>query len=260
MNEKNIEYIISKSNEAWEKLSHWWDKEIGEGDLFHRLLVFPTMLEFINPKQGDEILDIACGNGALTRRLFAHDANVLGIDVSETFIKQARARSVKKIKYKQLDATSSEKLHGLAKQQLFNKAVCSMALHDLPVIIPLIQALPSLLNPDGCFVFSIPHPCFNMGDMQLELMSGHPKISRSHYIKPEHIEMKSKPNQPINQHCFHRSLTDIFQALFSVGMVLDALKEPAMCDVTENLDNTEFGWKHLPEIPPVLICRWIFKS
>ena len=68
MTDKKIDQVIEKSNAAWEELSHWWDKEIGEGDLFHRLLVFPTMLEFVDPKYGDEILDIACGNGALTRR------------------------------------------------------------------------------------------------------------------------------------------------------------------------------------------------
>ena len=115
-------------------------------------------------------------------------AHVLGVDVSETFIKRAQQKSNNKVSYKKVDATSLDELVQLTEHAKFNKVICSMALHDLPVIHPLIQSLPKLLQSDGIFVFSIPHPCFNMGDMLLELMGDHPKVSRSKYIKPEPLK------------------------------------------------------------------------
>jgi 2-polyprenyl-3-methyl-5-hydroxy-6-metoxy-1,4-benzoquinol methylase len=252
--------LIQQSNDAWKELSKWWDDDIGDGDPYHRYLIFPGMLKLVDCKPGKKILDIACGNGTLARRFSALGANVLGGDISETFIKQAIARSDGSIRYRLLDATSEAEFAEIASNETFDSVVCSMALHDLPTIKPLLKSLPALLNSEGNFIFSIPHPCFNMGEVTLDLLSAHPSISRSTYIEPVHLQMKSKPNQPINQHCFHRSLTDIFQEFFSVGMVLDALQEPSISGVQEDMSKVDLDWKYLPQIPPAILCRFVFKK
>ena len=214
MKDKNKNALIEKSNDAWRQLSSWWDENIEDGDPFHRLLIFPGMIELVNCQPGTKILDLACGNGTLARRFTALGASVLGTDISETFIEQARARSEEGIRYKVLDATSSSDLQDLAKQEQFDVVVCSMALHDLPTITPLIDSLSALLHKDGKFIFSIPHPCFNMGEVDLSFFSERPSLTRTNYIKPMHLEMKSKPGQPVNQHCFHRSLMELFGHFF----------------------------------------------
>ncbi|MDQ2993502.1 MAG: class I SAM-dependent methyltransferase [Pseudomonadota bacterium] len=252
--------LIQKSNEAWKKLSEWWNDDIGDGDPYHRYLIFPGMLKLVDCKPGKKILDIACGNGTLSRRFSALGAKVLGVDISETFIKQAVERSDSSIRYRTLDATSEIELAELASIEMFDSVVCSMALHDLPTITPLLQSLSSLLCSNGNFIFSIPHPCFNMGEVTLDFSSEHPCISRNSYINPVHLEMKSKRNQPINQHCFHRSLADIFHEFFSVGMVLDALLEPSVSGVKEDMSKVDLDWKYLPQIPPAMLCRFIFNK
>ena len=253
----NEQELIAKSNNAWKTLAAWWDNDIEDGDPYHRCLIFPHVLSLLDIKPHQKILDLACGNGALSRKMAALGADVLGVDISDVFINKAIERSGEGIRYQQLDATSSEELSHLAKEEQFDAVVCSMALHDLPTIEPLLQSLSHLLKPQGSFIFTVPHPCFNSGEVRLNFFDERPSITRSNYIKPMHLEMNSKPNQPVKQHCFHRSLTDIFGQLFSINMVLDGLKEPAMCDV---LEETELDWKLLSEIPPALICRWIFKK
>ena len=163
------------------------------------------------------------------------------------------------IRWQVLDATSSDELNKIAKKESFDVVVCSMALHDLATISPLLNFLRGVMNTGASFIFSIPHPCFNMGAVSLDFTSEKPMVSRSTYIEPMHLEMKAKANQPINQHCFHRSITDIFHQCFSVGLVLDGLQEPALADIQDDLNEVDLDWKYLPSIPPALICRWIFK-
>ena len=54
-------------------------------------------------------------------------------------LKQATKRSDNSISYQTLDATSDEELAKLARLKDFDTVVCSMALHDLPTIFPLIK-------------------------------------------------------------------------------------------------------------------------
>lgn len=253
------EELIAKSNEAWETLSEWWDDDINDGDPFHRHLIFPNILKLIDFSTKPNVLDIACGNGTLTRRMSALGANALGVDVSEVFINQAKKRSNNNIRWQVLDATSEQALNEISENENFDIVVCSMALHDLPTISPLLSSLKALMKNEGQFIFSIPHPCFNMGEVLLDFNPDTPSVCRSSYIEPMHLEMKSKPNQPINQHCFHRSLTDIFNQCFSAGLVLTNFEEPTLLDTTDDLTHVDLDWKYLPHIPPALICGWRFR-
>lgn len=259
MSVENKKKLIEKSNNAWQRLSAWWDNDIQGGDPFHRYLVFPGMLRLIDCKPKQKILDIGCGNGALSRRLFDRGVDVLGVDISEIFVEKAIEKSDSMMRYQVLDATSESELLNLSSLEKFDVVVCSMVLHDLPVIEPLLNTLSKLLRPNGCVVFSIPHPCFNMGEVRLDFFSESPHVSRARYVNAGHLEMKSKKNQPISQHCFHRSLAELFQSFFSVGMVLDRLEEPSVSQVKEEMKSVDLDWKLLPEIPPALLCRWVFK-
>ena len=51
-------------------------------------------LDLLDPRPGERILDIGCGEGTLTRRIIEHGANVLGIDNSPEMIAAARMKGV----------------------------------------------------------------------------------------------------------------------------------------------------------------------
>jgi len=88
-------------------------------------------------------------------------AAVVAFDYSEEFIARARERTppAASIEYHTVDAGNGEALLALGTNR-FTKAVCTMALMDMPEIGPLFAVLPRLLTPGGVFVFSILHPCF----------------------------------------------------------------------------------------------------
>lgn len=52
------------------------------------------VLDLLNPQPGERILDLGCGDGALTEKLAAIGCNVTGIDASEDMVGAARQRGL----------------------------------------------------------------------------------------------------------------------------------------------------------------------
>jgi len=53
-----------------------------------------AVLKLLDPRPGELILDVGCGDGALTQRIAAAGANVIGLDSSAEMIEAARARGI----------------------------------------------------------------------------------------------------------------------------------------------------------------------
>ena len=146
---------------VWDANARWWDDRIGDGNEFQTWLIEPATERLLAPAPGDTILDVACGAGRMARRIAAGGARVVAFDASAAFIARARERTPVDagIEYHVADAASPDALLALGANR-FDKAVCTMALMDMPEIGPLFATLPRLLIPGGTFVFSVLHPCF----------------------------------------------------------------------------------------------------
>ena len=250
----------NKTKELWNKLAGFWDESYQEGDIFHRTFLFPTFIKWTGATKGIRILDIGCGNGALARLFSKEGASVTATDFSEVFIEKAAQHSQGlAIDYQVIDATDTVQLNSLADVK-FDRIICSMVLHNMPTITPLMTSLSKLLTQDGKFIFSVPHPCFNSGLVELEQlkqqMNQNQLLLPNRYIQPETFEIYSKADQPVKQICFHRPLSVIFNELFDVGFVMSRFIEP----VAKKGDLPEdFLWAKLLEIPPAVISCWELK-
>ncbi|UVI29039.1 class I SAM-dependent methyltransferase [Paenibacillus spongiae] len=155
--------LNDESQTRWDANAGYWDDYMGaQSNQFHRELIRPHTEQLLKPAEGQTILDIACGNGNFSRRLAELGANVVAFDYSPNMIERAIARSAEyagRIEYRVADASSTAQLHELGIER-FDSAVANMALMDIADIAPLVQSLLTLLKPDGIFVFSITHPCF----------------------------------------------------------------------------------------------------
>jgi 2-polyprenyl-3-methyl-5-hydroxy-6-metoxy-1,4-benzoquinol methylase len=254
--------VHNKTKGLWNKLASWWDESYQEGDIFHRTFLFPTITKWTSATKGMRILDIGCGNGALARLFAKEGANVVAIDFSEVFIDKARQRSKElTIDYRVIDATDAIQLTTLADTGKFDRIISSMVLHNMSTITPLMTSLPKLITTEGKFIFSIPHPCFNSGLVEIEQLKQYLNQSQlllpNRYIKPETFEIFSKPDQPVKQISFHRPLSILFNELFNVGFVMNGFIEP----VAKQGDLPEdFLWAKLSEIPPAIISCWEIKK
>lgn len=84
------------------------------------------VVALLNPQHGEQILDLGCGDGALTEQLAATGAIVLGVDSSPTMLTAARQRSLHSARgfaLAQHDATA------LPHHQQFDAVFSNAALH-----------------------------------------------------------------------------------------------------------------------------------
>lgn len=248
--------IDRESHQIWEKLGDWWDAHVEEGDEFHRAFIFPHIGKLLELRGEEAILDAGCGNGSLTRLMAKKGAEVLGIDFSSSLLQQARARSqaFTSIQYEEMSLTDRERLQELAKRKQFDRIVCSMVLHDISTVVPFFESLRLLLKPNGSFIFSIPHPCFNSPSVLFEPAGC---LTVSSYRKQTISKLRSKPGQPIEQIVFHRPIRDYFNLLFENGWLMNGFEEP--CTDPKLLSEGSL-WSQRPDIPPAMLSRWIMKE
>ncbi len=75
-------------------MTQTWDAHAyGENGAFVHELA-GGVLEWLAAQPGEEILDLGCGDGQLSRRLAAGGAKVRGVDASPAMVESARARGV----------------------------------------------------------------------------------------------------------------------------------------------------------------------
>jgi 2-polyprenyl-3-methyl-5-hydroxy-6-metoxy-1,4-benzoquinol methylase len=253
----------SHAQNAWNANAEFWDERMAEGNDFFNLLVWPAVERMLRPREGDRLLDVACGNGVTSRRLANVKASVTAFDFSEAMIHLARKRdSQGDIDYRIIDATNRAQLLELGVAS-FDGALCNMALMDMADIDPLVNALTSLLRPKGRFVFSVVHPCFNnpaavqMGE--LEDRSGtivttySVKVSR--YLTPYTQVGLAMHGQPVPHPYFHRPLGALLAPALKAGLVLDAIEECAF-PPEHTGGSTPLSWNgRFSEIPAALIVR-----
>jgi SAM-dependent methyltransferase len=188
-------------------------------------------------------------------------ARVVAFDYSVAFIARARERTASDmlVEYHALDAADSDALLALGERR-FDKAVCTMALMDMPEFRHLFAALSHLLKPAGTFVFSVTHPCFHSAAIQRfteiseedngrhAVRSG---VKVSSYISPFARRTEGIVGQPEPQWFFHRPISMLFDAGFASGFVVDGIEEPHF----EGSLKAGVSWRDMPEIPPFLVVR-----
>ena len=265
MTNQNAEFPerATENRRIWDANARWWDDRIGDGNEFQTVLIEPATERLLEVVRGDRILDVACGAGRFARRLAALGASVVAFDYSQEFIARARERATsgEAIEYHVLDAASADLPAALGADR-FDKAVCTMALMDMPEIRSLFSALPRLLTRGGRFVFSITHPCFHSAAIQRFTEISEEETGRhvvrsgvrvTSYLSPSARKTEGIIGQPEAQWFFHRSISVLFQAGFDAGFVVDGIEEPRFPETA--VAKAGVRWHDMPDIPPMMVVR-----
>jgi len=102
-----------------------------------------NILEWLDTKPGEEILDLGCGDGVLTAQIAERGAHVLGVDASSEMVDAASNRGVEALV---IDATQ------LSFQRQFDAVFSNAALHWIHDQPALLRGLARALKPGGRFV------------------------------------------------------------------------------------------------------------
>ncbi len=152
---------------GWDHVAGWYERLVGERRSdYHEALVLPGVLRLMAARPGERVLDVACGEGVLCRRLAELGVSAVGVDASEQLIEAGRrlARPLATKARPELlvgDARKLLELPALAKGRgAFDAACCVLALMNIEPFEPVLQGVTALLRPGGTFTAVILHPAF----------------------------------------------------------------------------------------------------
>lgn len=237
------------ASSSWEKSAEWYDDIIGaDGSELYRRVVIPGALGLLDPKPGEQIVDLGCGQGVFSRALASKQCQVTGVDVSLSLIERASAyMSRAPIRYVVRDAAM---IQGLG---VFDAASAILCVQNMPRLDEVCRACASVLKPGGRMLWVVNHPCFRIPKKTSwgwDEEKGIQYRRLDAYGSPVKLPIIMHPGQKKSERTlsFHLNLTDLMSAAFAAGFVLagfeewisDKQSEPGPRARAENVARREF--------------------
>jgi 2-polyprenyl-3-methyl-5-hydroxy-6-metoxy-1,4-benzoquinol methylase len=178
-----------------------------------------ALFELLCDPDGLRVLDLACGQGRVSRELARRGARVVGLDISPALLALARSAEADMlgITYVEGDATSPSVLDG----ERFEAVTCHFGLSDIDDLRAVTANVARLLEPDGMFVFSILHPCFpGWGDDAPSSWPPGEGYFSETWWRAENSGFRGKVGAN------HRMLSTYLNALVQQGLAIERIAEP----------------------------------
>ncbi len=122
-----------------------WDTQLYDGKHSFVWKYGTALLDLLEPKPGERILDLGCGTGHLTAQAAATGAQVVGLDQSSTMIAQARQK-YPEIRFEVGDARA------FSFAEPFDAILSNATLHWVREPEAVIDCVRRALRPGGRFV------------------------------------------------------------------------------------------------------------
>lgn len=217
---------------SWNAVADWYDELLEDRTNDHyEQTIIPGTLALLGDVRGKAVLDLACGQGVIARRLAEAGAAVVGCDAAQRLIAAARKRSPD-IRFEVADARD---FSALALRDI-DHAICVMALSNIEPLSGVFAGVAAALRPGGSFVAVISHPAFRVpGKSDWGWDERHWKQYRrvDAYLSPFEREIRMHPGKASQGRSggesttptFHRPIGAYVAAMRDAGLVLTHLDE-----------------------------------
>jgi SAM-dependent methyltransferase len=228
---------------GYDAIASDYDEFVGVS-LVHRVAI-PSILRLC--AEGDAVLDVACGQGVLTRELGRRFRVVVGVDRSRELIRIAEERSrAPHVRYLTEDA---EALGSLADAS-FDGATCCLALTDFDDLSAVLAATSRVLKRNGWLVVATLHPCFEAPHAANGEHDGRTVKLVGRYFQEGRWWPGDRTRLFGQIGWHHRTLSSLLNGFLDGGYELDRAQEPqALADVIAA--NPSYG-----EVAEILTLRW----
>lgn len=215
---------------GWDPVAAWYDKLVGEsGSDYHRQVILPAALRLLDPRPGESVIDVCCGQGVLAKPLL--DAGIgrfTGIDASARLIAAATSRHGKdpRVAWQIADVCQP----GAWADGSHDAAACLMAVHDVADAVALCSNVARALKPGGRAVFVCMHPCFRIPRSSHWGWDNDQKIQYRRldsYGTPLEIPITTHPGKGTGELTVfrHRPLADLLTSLGRGGLAVTGCEE-----------------------------------
>ncbi len=227
----------ASNDTSWQAVAGWYDEMLSErGNDHYEQVIGPGTMRLLEPARGMRVLDVACGQGMLARRLSAVGCATTGIDAAPGLIEAARQRATGDPSQTFLvgDARAIWKVLPADATGSFDAAACIMALSNIDSLEPVIHGIHRALRSGGAFVFVITHPAFRgIGQTGWGWDDSASRQFRrvDAYLSPTSREVEMQPGKAargkgsVRTYTFHRPLQAYIAALAKSGLFVDRLEE-----------------------------------
>ena len=147
---------------SWDPVADWYTGWVGEaGSKHHRQLAIPAVLELLELRRGEKVLDIGCGHGVLAPFVTKAGAQYVGVDASDKLLEYARRHHGRHGRFLLGDARSLPAVRGVREGE-YDAAVFLLSLQDMDPLQDVLASATWALKPGGRTVLLMTHPCFRV--------------------------------------------------------------------------------------------------
>ncbi|MGN6369447.1 MAG: class I SAM-dependent methyltransferase [Phycisphaerae bacterium] len=245
----------------WADVADWYDKLVGdEGSEYHQHVVLPGVFRMLGLKPDNKlenqkskienpvVLDLACGQGVLCRKLAESGCHVTGIDAAAPLIEAAQRREANDhlgIRYHVADATKlvdeNNTLLAPVAPASQDAITLILAIQNMTPLSPVWQACRAMLKPGGVLITVMMHPCFRnprQSDWLWEDRGsaggggvGEQVRTIKQYLTSSKVDIQTHPglaahgkSETTTPH-FHRPLQAYSNTLGNAGLLIDHIEE-----------------------------------
>ncbi len=215
---------------TWETSSSWYDKIVGtQGHYYHQQVILPRVLHLLEKEKRPHVhlLDLACGQGILSRRL-PKGMKYLGIDGSASLIRSA----------KKYDPKSPHQfaVHDLSHPldlpfKEFSHATCILAVQNIADPSALFHTAFAHLKLGSPFIIVLNHPAFRIPRQSSWGIDESKKLQYrrvDRYMTELKIPIQTQPSrQEASEQTwsFHHPISYFSAELKKAGFVIDEIEE-----------------------------------
>ncbi|MFA6515370.1 MAG: methyltransferase domain-containing protein [Candidatus Paceibacterota bacterium] len=212
---------------SWNKVASWYDELLKNDDSYQAKVILPNLLRVLNLKKGEQVYDLACGQGYFAS-IFAHEgANVVASDLSKKLIETAKKDSKEKVLFYITPAHRAQFL----KDNSVDTVVIVLAIQNIENVNEVLVECKRILKKEGRIVFVLNHPAFRVpqaSDWYFE--NGVQSRLISKYLSESKLSIdmtpgEKNPKNKISTITFHRSLQYYVKLFSKNGFAITRLEE-----------------------------------
>jgi SAM-dependent methyltransferase len=241
---------------SWGKVAEWYSDLLEkESGTYQKDLILPNLLRLmeIKPfgkapsteigtssfdglrtsqgKQGEMILDLACGQGFFSREFLKSGAKVIGVDISRELIHLARELTKKELPdIKAEFITSSADNLSFIKDKSVDKIVIVLAIQNIENVSGVFKECSRVLKPSGKLFLVMNHPAFRIPKQSDWGWDDKEKIQYrrvNEYLSESKVRIQMHPGENPDEKTisFHRPIQYYFKLLGKNGFAVSRLEE-----------------------------------
>ena len=239
--------------QGWNPVADWYDGWVGDkGSIHHTKLAIPAVMQLLELRAGEKVLDIGCGQGVLAQYIVSAGSLYTGVDVSERLVKIAQNRKIPQASFVVGDARKLN-LSG------FDAAIMLLSIQDMDPLEDVIKTVAKAVKVGGRLIIFMNHPAFRIPrqsgwgwDEGRKLQ--YRRIDR--YLTALAVPMKAySSHQTGVTTSFHRPLQSYINVLGSNGFMVDRIMEIPTYKTSQPGPNARAENLSFREIPQFLALR-----